>query len=135
MQTARTMAPVNRPVWPALKRGFSGTCPNCGKGRMFKSYLKVNDNCPVCSNPLHCHRADDAPPYFTLLVTGHIIGATLLLELDYGPALSMLAQTLIWCALAIVLSLTLLPVFKGGLIAYQWALRMHGFEDEPEYPV
>lgn len=135
MLTALNIIPMERPVWPALKRGFTGTCPNCGKGRMFKSYLKVNEACPVCATPLHHHRADDAPPYFTLLVAGHIIGATLLIYLDFGPALSVLAQTLIWCTLAVVLSLTLLPVFKGGLIAYQWALRMHGFEHEPEYPV
>ncbi len=126
---------MQRPVWPALKRGFAGKCPNCGKGRMFKSYLKVNDNCPVCDTPLHHHRADDAPPYFTLLVSCHIIGAAILLDLDFGPALSILGQTLLFATLAVVLCLTLLPVFKGGLIAYQWALRMHGFEDEPEYPV
>ena len=126
---------MQRSVWPALRRGFAGKCPNCGKGRMFKSYLKVNDRCPVCDTPLHHHRADDAPPYFTLLVSCHIIGAAILLDLEFGPALSVLGQTLLFSALAVVLCLTLLPIFKGGLIAYQWALRMHGFEDEPEYPV
>jgi hypothetical protein len=27
-----------------------------------------------------------------------------------------------------ILSLWILPIMKGGLVAHQWALRMHGFE-------
>ena len=32
--------------------------------------------------------------------------------------------------MALLLSLWLLPKVKGALIAYQWALRMHGFGPE-----
>ncbi len=37
---------------------------------------------------------------------------------------------IVWPAVAILLSLWLLPLVKGALIAYQWALRMHGFDKE-----
>ncbi|MDP4824100.1 MAG: DUF983 domain-containing protein, partial [Aestuariivirgaceae bacterium] len=35
--------------------------------------------------------------------------------------------TALWLPLTLILSLTLLPVTKGAVIAAQWAKRMHGF--------
>jgi len=46
-------------------------------------------------------------------------------------------QLAIWTPVLILLSLWLLPRVKGGLIGYQWALKMHGFGntafDDPEF--
>jgi uncharacterized protein (DUF983 family) len=41
---------------------------------------------------------------------------------------------MVWPTLALILSLWFLPIVKGGLIGHQWALRMHGFEDEKTTP-
>ncbi|MEI9902253.1 MAG: hypothetical protein WDN31_21645 [Hyphomicrobium sp.] len=38
----------------ALYRGMMGRCPQCGEGRMFGKFLKVNDRCSVCGEEL-CH--------------------------------------------------------------------------------
>ena len=115
-----------RPLAGALWRGFRLRCPACGKGAMFGAYLKVNDRCPGCGEELHHHRADDAPPYFTILIVGHIIvAAVLTVELTLAPPMWM--QMVAWPVLATALSLLLLPVIKGTLVALQWALRMHGF--------
>ena len=57
----------------AMWRGFTCSCPACGKGRMFGKYLKVADTCPSCGEELHHHRADDAPPYFTMMIVGHVV--------------------------------------------------------------
>ncbi|HEY1011543.1 MAG TPA: hypothetical protein VGE07_02490 [Herpetosiphonaceae bacterium] len=32
----------------ALLRGFVGRCPECGKGKIFRSYFKIHDTCSVC---------------------------------------------------------------------------------------
>ena len=32
----------------AMWRGFTHSCPACGQGGMFGSYLKVVDACPAC---------------------------------------------------------------------------------------
>lgn len=95
---------------------------------MFCAYLKVNTACPDCGEELHHHRADDAPPYFTILVVGHVIGALILLVEEFWPDAPIWLHALVWPTLVLVLSLWLLPLFKGALVAYQWALRMHGFE-------
>jgi uncharacterized protein (DUF983 family) len=127
-------APPKRDVWLSIRRGFVGRCPCCGKGAMFSRYLKVNDRCPVCGTELLHQRADDAPPYLTILVVGHIVGALMLLTEEIAPGLPLLYHVLLWPTLTLALSLTLLPAFKGALIGYQWALRMHGFETAAEVP-
>ncbi len=116
-----------RPVMPSLMRGFRSRCPSCGERTLFRSFLKVSDACPSCSEQLHHHRADDAPPYFTIMVVGHVvIPAMLIVERVYHP--EMWVHSLLWPALAIVLSLLTLPAVKGALVGYQWALYMHGFD-------
>ena len=123
---------TERPAWPAIWRGMRGLCPHCGRGHIFRAYLKVNDACPVCGLELHHHRADDAPPYLTILVVGHIVGGLMLWVETINDALPLWLHFLVWPTLALAGCLWLLPVFKGGLIAYQWAMRMHGFETAAE---
>ena len=125
---------AERPWWPAVKRGCAGACPACGRGRMFGRYLKVNDLCAVCDTPLHEHRADDAPPYMTILVVGHVVGGLMLWFETLNDGAPVWLHMLVWPALALILCLWLLPVFKGGLIAHQWAMRMHGFGNQEERP-
>jgi uncharacterized protein (DUF983 family) len=117
-----------RDVWASVKRGWGQTCPACAKGQMYKSYLKVNDACPTCGEELHHQRADDAPPYFTILIVAHIIGMFILL-LEQNYPLNAWLEGGISMALVVLMSLWLLPRIKGALIAYQWANHMHGFGD------
>jgi uncharacterized protein (DUF983 family) len=112
----------------ALKTGFRMRCPACGEGHMFHRFLKVSDCCPTCGEELHHHRADDAPPYFTILVVAHVIGALMLIVEEHNDALDVRIHMALWPVLTLALVFWLLPRFKGALIAYQWALRMHGFE-------
>lgn len=123
-------APVRpkRDAWAALKLGLRGRCPACGEGKILSGYLSVNAECPVCHEQFFHHRADDFPPYLTIFVTGHILGGLMFSVDEFWPDLPVAYHFAIWPTLCIALSLYLLPKFKGGLIAYQWALRMHGFE-------
>jgi uncharacterized protein (DUF983 family) len=115
-----------RDVWRSLWRGFVGRCPNCGKGRLFRRYLKVSDACPVCGEDLHHQRADDAPAYFTIVIVGHfVVGGVLWMERAYSPA--SWVQAAVWLPLTLGCTLWLLPRVKGALVGLQWALRMHGF--------
>jgi uncharacterized protein (DUF983 family) len=36
------------PFSQALKSGLRFRCPNCGDGRLFSSFFKIRDECPVC---------------------------------------------------------------------------------------
>jgi uncharacterized protein (DUF983 family) len=118
---------AERPLGLAMRRGFVGRCPHCGEGRLFRAYLKVVDACPVCGEALHHQRADDAPPYITMLVVGHIVVAGVLVAEELWPNSPMWLGAIGWSLLTLVLCLLLLPRVKGALVGYQWALRMHGF--------
>lgn len=120
-----------RPVWESMKRGWFGKCPECGHGRMFRSYLSVNDSCPQCGLALSGHRADDAPPYMTIMVVGHVVVPAMLIY-DRMATPPLWLQLTIGSLLTLASSLYLLPRIKGALIGLQWSRRMHGFGDEPE---
>lgn len=121
-------AASQRSPWQAMRRGLAQICPACGDGALFSSYLKVQDNCPNCKEELHHQRADDAPPYVTILIVGHIIiPGILILEKAYAPATWV--HLSIWLPLLLLLSLTILPRIKGLFVGLQWALRMHGFDN------
>lgn len=120
-----TEIPEDRPFWPAVRRGLRKRCPNCGQGRVLRGYLKLRDSCDHCGLDLTKARADDGPAYLTILVVGHLmIAAMLEVFIQFRP--DPLVMALVFLAGTIVLSLILLPVFKGMIVAIQWSKRMHG---------
>ena len=123
---ARIGAP--RPAWPAVTRGLRGRCPACGEGRLLHHYIKVVDACSACGEEMHHHRADDFPAYLTILVVGHVLAGAMFTVDETWPDLPLTFHFILWPTLVVLMSLWLLPIVKGGLVAYQWALRMHGFE-------
>jgi uncharacterized protein (DUF983 family) len=123
----------DRPVKPAMLRGWCRRCPACGSGPMLRGYLTVRDTCPVCGDALHHQRADDGPAYLTILIVGHLMAPLLLfIFIEYRPDPLVLASIFSVCTVA--LSLYLLPRLKGVLVAIQWAKRMHGFGSEDAEP-
>ena len=120
--------------WPkALFTGWRKKCPACGKGAMFQGYITVVPRCAVCNTELSLARADDAPPYFTMMIVGHVVVPGLwLTEKLYAPALWI--QAAFWLPATLFLTLALLPRVKGAIVGLQWALRMHGFGTEIEFP-
>ena len=118
---------MKRNLAVAVGRGFVGRCPNCGKGAIFRAYLRVNPRCPVCGEDLSAERADDAPAFLTLLVACFVGGAGVLLSDDASSQLPLLAVAVIWLAVTAVVGLLVLPRIKGAVVGYQWALRLHGF--------
>jgi uncharacterized protein (DUF983 family) len=122
-----------RPLLPAILNGLRGRCPKCGEGKLFRAYLKINDTCPHCGEQLHWHKADDLPPYISIVIVGHIIvGLMLHLEMEYSIAPIWYVVTMVPAAL--ILPLALLPSIKGAVVALQWANRMHGFDPRHRDP-
>src|SRR5579864_8665307 len=117
-----------RDVWLALKRGFQGRCPRCGEGKLFRAFLKVDNKCSVCDLDFTPHRADDLPAYLVIVIVGHIVVPTaLMIETNYSPPVWM--QLAAYLPFTFVASLALLQPVKGAVVGMQWALRMHGFDE------
>ena len=126
MTHATDIAP-ERPLRPAIWRGWRRRCPNCGSGPLLRGYLQVREDCPVCDEALYHHRADDGPAYLTILIVGHIMAPAILIAfVKFRPDPIVLATVFtIGC---VALSLYLLPRLKGVIVGFQWAKRMHGFD-------
>ncbi len=116
----------DRPLLPAMLRGWRRRCPSCGAGPLLRGYLTVRDSCPVCGEALHHQRADDGPAYLTILIVGHVMAPLLLVAFTvFRPDPLVLAS--FFATGTVALSLYLLPRLKGVMVAVQWARRMHGF--------
>lgn len=123
----------DRNTGEAVLRGMRCKCPSCGVGAVFDGYLSVKQSCETCGEELHHHRADDAPPYFTIFIVGHVIVALAMwVEMAYVPP--MWLHMAVWLPLTLIMSLTLLRPIKGALVGLQWALRMDGFATAGKAP-
>lgn len=110
-----------RSVGTGIARGVRLRCPNCGEGKLFRSYLKVQP-CPACGHDNARYPADDGPAYVTILLVGHLVVAPLLLfPFIWEAPLAVVLGTVI-PGLAI-LTLLLLPVVKGGWVGFLWGRR------------
>lgn len=111
------------PMKTAIGRGLLGRCPACGKSHLFNGFLRVVAECRNCHAPLGLARADDAPPYFTILITGHIVVPLMFfVDRTYDPSTAMLSA--IFVPLTLVLSLGLLRPIKGGTVGLMLKLNM-----------
>ena len=116
--------PWPMPTLPtAIGRGLRGRCPACGKGRIFNGFLTVVPACQECGAPLGLARADDAPPYFTILVVGHII-IPLLFIVDRTEQLPVWMMSAIFLPLTLALTLSLIRPIKGGTVGLMLNLNM-----------
>lgn len=123
-------APVQPPkgAGEAMWRGFRGKCPNCGEGKMFRKFLKVADNCPNCGEELYHHRADDFPAYLVIVIVGHIL-VPIVLAVETDFVMPMWVAMTMWPVIALAMTLGLLQPVKGAVVAIQWFIGMHGFEE------
>jgi len=109
----------------SIRRGLRRRCPSCGTGGMFRGYLSVSPHCRRCGLDFETIRSDDIPPYFTVLILGHLVVPFLLLvEQHSAPPVSlMLAMTL---PLTLLLTLLLLPFIKGAVMGAIWISKQPG---------
>lgn len=115
-----------RTLGGAVWRGIRGQCPRCGGAHLFARFLKPVERCRMCGQNWTLHSADDFPPYVSILLTGHLM-APVIIELGALDRLPLWAMMLAVAVLAVGLLVAFLQPAKGGIIALQWWLGLHGF--------
>ena len=103
-------------VWRQLGWGIKRLCPHCGRGKLFSGYLTVTPICSQCAADNGRFPSDDAAPYFTLLLVGHIMVPIFLKISKIFPDMSEFWQLALFLPLTSLFTLTLLPFVKGGVI-------------------
>ena len=114
-RTPRPTAWPQPPLPVAMARGAAGRCPACGESRLFAGFLRIVPACPDCHAPLGDVPADDAPPYFTIVIVAHVvIGLLVVVEQGWAPPLWLTAATFLPFTLGLTLAL-MRPV-KGATV-------------------
>jgi uncharacterized protein (DUF983 family) len=111
----------------AIFRGALGRCPRCGEGRLLHNYLKLVDCCSVCGEAYGHYRVDDAAPWLTILVVGHL-SVPLILICESNFTLPLALAFAIYLPLIVGLTFILLPRCKGVMAAMLWAMKAEGSE-------
>lgn len=117
------------PLGQAMWRGLCGRCPACGAGRLFVRYLKPVSSCAACQEPLGHVRSDDAAPWLTILVVGHIV-VPLMLSVERVSQWPEWVAMIVWPLVALVLTVVILPRAKGLLLSVIWVTRAPGSETD-----
>lgn len=114
-------------LWPAIRRGLTGRCPACGEGRLFRSYLKPVEACSACGEAFGHIRSDDAAPWLTILVVGHIF-VPLLISVEQSAEWPLWVSGIVWPAIAGLMCLAVLPFAKAVFVSAIWATGAPGSE-------
>lgn len=119
-------APTPRPsVGTAIGRGLSGQCPACGRGRLFASYLKQVESCETCGEAFGHIRSDDAAPWLTILVVGHLM-VPLILIVEVNVDWPLWLSFSVWIPLILAATFAVLPKAKGVFLGAIWAMKAPG---------
>jgi uncharacterized protein (DUF983 family) len=86
-----------------LIRGLLLRCPVCGKGKVFRSWFTMYEQCPVCH-----YTFEREVGYFTAamalnLVVSELIVAAIVLPLSFNPTVPLVPLFLLGIPLAILL--------------------------------
>ena len=109
---------TNMKVSP-VRAGLLCRCPGCGKGRLFRAYLKVRDVCDVCGARFDHEDAGDGPAVFVIFIVGFAVTiSAALVEIKLEPPYWV--HMVLWLPMTLGLTLLLLPPFKGLLLALQF---------------
>ena len=130
---AHVPAGSSRPLLRSIARGWRFKCPACGEGRLFRAFLKPVDHCEQCDEAMHHQRADDLPPYLSIVIVGHVVIAGYLAGARMFDLTSW-QHLAFWAPITLLMALALMQPLKGSVIGLQWALGMHGFGGEPDTP-
>jgi uncharacterized protein (DUF983 family) len=103
-----------------VRRGLTLRCPQCGKGHLFSRFLKVSEHCDACGADNTIYPSDDAPPYLTLVLVGHVfIPLIFCMDRAWTPALWIMFA--LWLPLIAAVTIAALPAMKGAVVGFAWA--------------
>ncbi|PCI53256.1 MAG: hypothetical protein COB36_12495 [Alphaproteobacteria bacterium] len=103
-----------------LKSAFALKCGRCGKGALFKSYLKFDTHCPVCDLNYDITDTADGPAFFVGFMAMVLFSPIFILISFFTPGKLALGIGYVVASLACLgFCLGLLPFFKAVLFNLQ----------------
>ncbi|MBV8973280.1 MAG: DUF983 domain-containing protein [Sphingomonadaceae bacterium] len=111
---------MSRPLaQPVLIGALLGRCPRCGAPTMFHRVASFRDRCDACGLDYSSFDVGDAAaPFLIFLVGAVVVVGAIWLELAVSPP--WWVHVLVWLPLTLVLTLALLRIAKGVLLALEY---------------
>lgn len=104
------------------------SCPRCGKGLLYKSFLTIADGCNVCGLSYKGHEQGDGPAFFCICIIGTLAGIlAAVVEVVYQPAYWLHAA--IWIPFVLISSILGVRLMKTALITMQYKYRPEDFTE------
>ncbi len=108
-----------------IRAGLLCRCPNCGKGPLYRGFLKVVDRCEACGFDFGGLNTGDGPASFIMQIAGGlVVFPALYVQITYDPPIW--ALLLVAVPMVAILSLALMRPGKGLMIALQMRNRAGG---------
>jgi len=111
-------------------RGLMRRCPDCGAGKIFDGYLTPKSECPICQSNFSGVRTDDAAPWATILLVGHMMAPVVIMTI--GMDIGTMALTALFMIVSMVFAAAALPIMKGLFFALNWHLGVR-YDDPDEW--
>jgi uncharacterized protein (DUF983 family) len=106
---------------PALV-GLKGLCPRCGARTLFAGLATFAPRCRACGLDFASFNVGDGPAAFLIFIVGGIVVAlAIALELSAEPP--WWVHVLLWVPLTAILTIGLLRIAKGLLLALEYRHR------------
>jgi uncharacterized protein (DUF983 family) len=108
----------SRNTWVSLlKTAWTGRCPRCGQGPLYRRGLALRNRCTSCGLDYRFIDTGDGPAVFVILGLV-VLGGALWVEFRFAPPL--LVQVALWALLTPLFAFGLLRLLKAALIALQY---------------
>ena len=108
------------PTPPApLDAAVRGLCPRCGAPGLFATFLRFAERCTACGLDYRAFNVGDGAAAFLIMIVGGLVSLlAILVELRWSPPVWL--HLLLWLPLTILLTVALLRIAKGLLIALEY---------------
>lgn len=107
-----------------VTNGLLCRCPQYGRGRLFKGYLKLAERCDQCGRDYGFADSGDGPAVFVIFLVAPLV---ILLALLVGAVFPIAPwmHLVLWIPTTLILCLLLLPPFKGVMVNLQYRHDAH----------
>src|SRR5690606_1105713 len=100
----RRMRAMTEPAINPVVAGLRCRCPRCGRGRLFRGFLKFAPACESCGLDYRAEDVGDGPVAFIVLIVGFaVVIPALVIEVAYGWPVWL--HMLVWLPLVVILCL------------------------------
>ncbi|WP_264655093.1 DUF983 domain-containing protein [Azospirillum canadense] len=111
-----------------MTAGMRCACPRCGRGKLFKGFLTINERCSVCGLNLARQDSGDGPAVFLIFILGFLV-VPVALWVSMTVDWPLWLHAIVWSIVILGLALGMLRPAKAYVVALQYRHRRDELED------